>query len=122
MFYQSPRRVLAFLDELLAVLGDRQAVLARELTKIHEEFIRGSISQIKEILSARDTVKGECTLLVEAAAQEDGRPAETDWEQVLKTALEQEHRPVGEVAREIAGRFGLKKREVYNKALELKAE
>ena len=44
IFYESPRRVLGFIKELISVLGDRQAVLGREMTKLHEEFIRGELS------------------------------------------------------------------------------
>jgi 16S rRNA (cytidine1402-2'-O)-methyltransferase len=120
VFYQSPRRLMDFLDELQAVLGDRQAVLARELTKIHEEFIRGPISAIKRELARREAVKGECTLLVEGTDREDSPIAAADWERILQGALERNDRAVGEIAKEIAGRFGLKKREVYNKALALK--
>lgn len=120
VFYQSPRRLMDFLDELQAVLGDRQAVLARELTKIHEEFIRGPISAIKGELARREAVRGECTLLVEGTGREERPIAEADWEQHLQAALERQDSSVGEIAKEIAGRFGLKKREVYNKALQIK--
>ena len=64
IFYQSPRRINGFLDELLEALGDRQAVLAREMTKIHEEFIRGPLSHIQAQLMEKEALKGECTLLV----------------------------------------------------------
>ena len=70
IFYESPRRLPAFLAELLTVFGDRQAVLSRELTKFHEEFLRGRISEILSVLSRRPSVKGECTLLVIGRPQE----------------------------------------------------
>ncbi len=63
IFYESPRRLLSTLKDLLEVMGDRQIVIARELTKIFEEMIRGRTSEIIELLKDR-TIKGEVTILV----------------------------------------------------------
>ena len=63
IFYESPRRVLSFLNDALAVLGDRSGVVCREMTKRYEEFIRGSISEMLADLSGRREIKGECTLV-----------------------------------------------------------
>lgn len=63
IFYESPRRLLITLKDLLAVLGDRQIVIARELTKIFEEMIRGRTSEVIELLEDK-TIKGEITILV----------------------------------------------------------
>jgi 16S rRNA (cytidine1402-2'-O)-methyltransferase len=63
IFYESPRRLITTLKDLLAVLGDRQIVIARELTKIFEEMIRGRISEVIELLEDK-TIKGEITILV----------------------------------------------------------
>ena len=68
VLYESPHRVVATLKNVLAVLGDRQVVLARELTKIHEEFIRGAISQILPKLES-EKPKGEFTILITGVAQ-----------------------------------------------------
>jgi len=64
IFYESPHRILATLRDLIEMMGDRQAVLCRELTKVHEEKIRGQLSLIVKTLAARP-IKGEITLLVE---------------------------------------------------------
>ncbi|MGD8888117.1 MAG: 16S rRNA (cytidine(1402)-2'-O)-methyltransferase, partial [Desulfobacterales bacterium] len=64
IFYESPKRVVMLLEEMLAVLGNRSAVLAREMTKLHEEFLRGRLTEIAENLKKRPEIKGECTLLV----------------------------------------------------------
>ena len=61
IFYEAPHRLKNFLQELEEVFGDRQAVLARELTKIHEEFLRGKLSELKTI----DEPRGEFVVLVE---------------------------------------------------------
>jgi len=63
ILYESPRRLLATLEDLFAVLGDRQIVIARELTKLFEEVIRGSISEVITLLGDR-TIKGEVTIVV----------------------------------------------------------
>lgn len=69
IFYESPRRLVATLHSLMAVLGDRQIVIAREMTKVFEEMIRGSISEVTALLAAK-TIRGEVTIVV------SGCPAE----------------------------------------------
>jgi 16S rRNA (cytidine1402-2'-O)-methyltransferase len=70
VFYEAPHRTLATLADLEAVWGPAlRVVVARELTKIHEEFLRGTVSAARQELSARDRVRGEITLLVEALPQ-----------------------------------------------------
>jgi 16S rRNA (cytidine1402-2'-O)-methyltransferase len=68
VLFESPHRILASLDDLAAVLGDRPAALGRELTKLHEETLRGSLSDIRRQLGRRTAIKGELTLVVGAAA------------------------------------------------------
>ena len=58
IFYQSPKRLLAFLEELRAVCGDRRAVLGREMSKMFEEFLRGRLSEISTALGRREEIKG----------------------------------------------------------------
>lgn len=65
IFYEAPHRILATLTDLVEILGaKRPIVLARELTKVHEEFIRGPVAEVLENLKGRDAVKGEITLLI----------------------------------------------------------
>ncbi len=66
-FYETPHRILAALDDARAALGDRRAVVARELTKAHEEFVRGRLSEIGAELASREAIKGEIVLLIEGA-------------------------------------------------------
>lgn len=67
VIYESPHRILATLAEAVEVLGDRRAILGRELTKVHEEVIAGTLTSLRERLAAR-TVRGEFTLIVEPAS------------------------------------------------------
>jgi 16S rRNA (cytidine1402-2'-O)-methyltransferase len=65
--YESPQRLVGSLENALAVLGDVEVAVARELTKLHEEVIRGTISGVLEDLRARESIRGEITLIFAAA-------------------------------------------------------
>ncbi len=119
VFYESPKRIVEFLKTLQQVLGDRQAVLGREMTKTHEEFLRGSFSQIHATLAGRDAVKGECTLLVAGVA--DG--PQTAWsavERKLETALRDPSVKLNLLAKDFARKYGFPKRRIYETALKIK--
>ena len=76
IFYEAPHRILETLGDIVEVLGEsRPVVVSRELTKLHEEFLRGAAGKILEKLKARETVKGEITLLIGKAASEDAHVA-----------------------------------------------
>jgi 16S rRNA (cytidine1402-2'-O)-methyltransferase len=67
VFYEAPHRILETLADLEAVWGpDLRVVVARELTKIHEEFLRSTVAEARKELASRDRIRGEITLLVEA--------------------------------------------------------
>ena len=71
--YESPHRILESLEDIETELGTRPIVLARELTKIHEEFLRGSAAEIHAVLSGRDSIKGEITLVIGQAVRQPSR-------------------------------------------------
>jgi 16S rRNA (cytidine1402-2'-O)-methyltransferase len=72
VFYEAPHRVVEALTDVVEVLGNaRHVVIAREVTKLHEEFLRGRAGEILEVLKARAAVKGEITLLIGKAEEED---------------------------------------------------
>ncbi len=74
VFYEAPHRIVETLADIVEVLGStRHVVIAREVTKLHEEFLRGRTGEILETLKARDGVKGEITLLIGKAEEEDAR-------------------------------------------------
>jgi len=64
IFYETPHRIVEALADIETVLGERPVVVARELTKVHEEFLRGTAGEIRTALAARPSVKGEITLLI----------------------------------------------------------
>jgi 16S rRNA (cytidine1402-2'-O)-methyltransferase len=69
VFYESPHRILKTLDQLLEILGDRNIVLCRELTKIYEEFLRGQISLVLDELKKKPNVKGEFVVILEGNSE-----------------------------------------------------
>ncbi|MDY6824633.1 MAG: 16S rRNA (cytidine(1402)-2'-O)-methyltransferase [Thermodesulfobacteriota bacterium] len=117
LFYESPRRVMALLAAIFEVMGDRQAVLCREMTKPYEEFIRGSVSQILEGLEGRDALKGEVTLVVAGAA---GGAAPALPVADLKKAVEAANCGSSELAKILAAVTGLPRRRLYEDILSVK--
>jgi 16S rRNA (cytidine1402-2'-O)-methyltransferase len=72
VFYEAPHRAVESLEDVCEVLGkSRHVVIAREVTKLHEEFLRGRAAEVLENLKAREAVKGEITMLIGKAAEED---------------------------------------------------
>ena len=69
IFYEAPHRILESLEAIETVLGPRPVVVARELTKIHEEYLRGTAAEVRAQLAARDAVKGEITVLIGKATE-----------------------------------------------------
>jgi 16S rRNA (cytidine1402-2'-O)-methyltransferase len=74
VFYEAPHRIVEALSDVVEVLGkDRHVVIAREVTKLHEEFLRGRAGEVLETLKARDGVKGEITLLIGKVEPQDAQ-------------------------------------------------
>ena len=100
-------------------MGDRDGVLAREMTKRHEEFIRGRLSEILKVLEARSGIKGECTLLV--TGLNENRSVE--WEAVkneIQDQLKSSAESVSSLARKISQKYALPKNRVYQEALKIR--
>ena len=121
IFYESPRRILALLAEIEDAMGDRYAVFAREMTKRHEEFLRGRLSEIAMQLKDRNIIKGECTLLVAGCDREE----DLSWDVVmerLRAAVMNRRDSLASIAREIAAASGISKNKIYTQALRIKKE
>ncbi len=113
--YESPHRILESLGDLAEVLGARPVVLGRELTKLHEEFLRGTAADIREKLAARPSIKGEMTLVIGGAPEHvavDGDPKE------IVARLEQQGLERMEAIKAAAKQLGLPKRVVYQAVAE----
>ena len=76
LFYEAPHRIVETLTDVVEVLGEaRHVVIAREVTKLHEEFLRGRAGEVLENLKAREAVKGEITLLIGKAEEGEASAA-----------------------------------------------
>jgi len=121
IFYENPGRILAFMEDLADVMGDRYGVLCREMTKLHEEFLRGVLSEIMDVLRERPAVKGECTLLVKGCEEDNEVSLDVVRAELIK-GLAKKGSKLSEVTRTVAQKYGLPKNKVYEEALKLKAE
>ncbi len=112
VFYESPHRVAASLADCLAVLGDRQASISRELSKIHEETLTGKISQLITIIDAK--AKGEFVLVIDRATSE-AAIAEKDTPDLKERvrALEAEGMTSRDALKKAAKELGLARSEAY---------
>ena len=114
IFYEAPHKLKATLEDMLEILGDRKIVLARELTKIHEEFIRGKISEIIENLNE---VKGEFVLIVEGNNESK---KDIELKELNNLSLEEHYKfyeekgiTKKEIIKQIAKDKGVNKNEIY---------
>lgn len=113
IFYESPQRVAAFLREAAEIFGDRRACVVRELTKIHEEILRGTLPELAEEVSRRASVLGEITVVIGGGT----KTVELSVEEIVRGALEDASGSSRDLAREIAERTGLSRKEVYAEIL-----
>lgn len=119
IYYESPRRIIRLISSAITAFGDRQACLARELTKQYEEFIRGPLSLILSTLGARETIKGECVLFIKGV---DEQPVELSLDQIeamIMDGLNQNMR-TGELAKKISSLANCPKSRIYDMILTLK--
>ncbi|MCU1272988.1 MAG: Uroporphyrin-III C/tetrapyrrole (Corrin/Porphyrin) methyltransferase [Bryobacterales bacterium] len=115
IFYEAPHRILDTLADVDRIMGARPVVVARELTKTHEEFLRGTAQQVLEILRTRNTVKGEITLLIGKAAKSEAPLPEPASIEEAVSACEREGLTRMDAIKAVARRHGLSKREVYQR-------
>jgi 16S rRNA (cytidine1402-2'-O)-methyltransferase len=119
VFFEAPHRLAASLADLAELLGARPAAVARELTKLFEEVRRGPLDELAAHYAEHPDIKGEIAVVIggpgEAAAPRAGA-----LDEALRTALA--GASVKDAAAEVAARYGLKRREVYARALELRRE
>jgi 16S rRNA (cytidine1402-2'-O)-methyltransferase len=117
IFLETPHRLLAALEDLAAVLGERQIAVARELTKLHEEILRGTIVELVTHFE-NQTPRGEITLVIAGATE-----PQAAWPEARLRAEIEAHLSGGEkasqVARQLAVESDWPRRKVYNLVMEL---
>ena len=119
IFYEAPHKLKTTLTEMLEILGDRNIVLARELTKIHEELIRGKLS---DILENMDDVKGEFVVIVEGNSESK---KDIELKELNRMSLDEQYEiyekqglSKKEIVKQIAKNRGVSKNEIYQYFLE----
>jgi 16S rRNA (cytidine1402-2'-O)-methyltransferase len=113
--FESPHRIVDALADVASTLGDRRIAVSRELTKLHEEVLRGTAMEVHKILSARPSVKGEITLVIAPPEQNTLQASD----QTIETAIDDALRsmPAAKAAADIAKRFDLAKKDIYTRIL-----
>jgi 16S rRNA (cytidine1402-2'-O)-methyltransferase len=114
--YESPERLLESLDDALEILGDTEVTVAREMTKIHEEYVSGSIGAVIENLRERGAVRGEVTIVF-GAAHHDRALVSPDEVKAEFERLRDEGMRRNDAVKTVAEKFGLRKNDVYKMLL-----
>jgi 16S rRNA (cytidine1402-2'-O)-methyltransferase len=115
ILYESPHRILETLADMAEIFGDRPVVVARELTKIHEEFLRGTAAEIYAQLAQRGSVKGEFTVLI---GKSETANTSIDPLTEIERLQREEHLDRMAAIKAVAKALDLPKRELYRLALE----
>jgi len=113
IFYEAPHRIFETLKDMEEIFGQRQAALAKEITKMHEEILRGTISEIVDMLETR-TIAGEYVIIVEGKSKEA-----VSIEEALEEVKSLMKRGKGrkEAVKIVAEGYGLSKKELYDRSL-----
>ena len=116
-FYEAPHRIEAALKDAAETLGNRRAVVARELTKLHEEFVRGTLNELVEQFSQVGTARGEMVLIISGEAVEvsPANPEQTNTERLVERVneLEREGLDSKDALKSAARELGIKRDEAY---------
>jgi len=120
IFYESPRRIIAVIESMMEIFGDRYAVFSREMTKTYEEFLRGDFSELLAELKTRQSIKGEITLLV-SGVKIDKPFCFEDIRDQVEAELKNGKTGVLQLAKQLSKSCGVSKNMLYDKILELKS-
>ena len=122
VFYEAPHRILTFLESLEEILGDRECMICRELTKVYEEVLRGTLSDVSCQLKDRPSIKGEFTIVVEGASQKLlTHPEDKVLHAHCKKFLEEGFTPK-QVALIIQHIFGISRNRAYSIVMQAKGQ
>ncbi|MDH3393752.1 MAG: 16S rRNA (cytidine(1402)-2'-O)-methyltransferase [Desulfobulbaceae bacterium] len=118
IFYESPQRIVAALEDCFAVFGDRRISVAREITKMYEEFFIGSLAEAIADFKHRDKIKGEFVVIV-AGGEEEEQPTADDLDALLVWYRDNSELSLKDASRRVAKDMGLSRSQVYRRALDL---
>ena len=120
IWFESPRRVVVFLEELIQVFGNRKAVVARELTKVYQEVLRDNLCSLVVELKLREQIKGEFIILLENFKPSHEKKIDDVTKKEIKKLLEFE--TLKSVVTKISSETDYPKNIIYNEALKIKGE
>jgi len=119
VFYEAPHRLLRSLSDMITVMGPRRASVARELTKMHEEFLHGTLPELLLQIESREKIRGECVIVVERPVRGTD---EVSYPDSLREHLRMEMKETGlsrnEALKTIARKRGIPRRQAYAMLLE----
>jgi len=116
IFYEAPHRLLGALEDIVEVLGaHRHVVVAREVTKIYEEFVRDTAAEVLESFKKRDEIRGEITILIGRAEEQHGPPAVKlkNARSRVRELMKAEEIDEKEAMKRVAKEMGISKSDVY---------
>jgi len=117
IFYEAPHRLKETLADMAEIFGDREVAIGREISKVHEEFLRGALREILATVE-QQTVRGEITLVVQGATS--GAPVSEEGVISEIRQLAENGMRVKEISELVGARHGISKREIYRLALQVK--
>ena len=120
IWFESPRRVVVFLEELIQIFGNRKAVVARELTKVYQEVLRDNLCSLVVELKLRKQIKGEFIILLENFKPSREKKLDDVTKKEIKKLLEFE--TLKSVVKKISNATNYSKNIIYNEALKIKGE
>ena len=113
VFYESPHRILATLEDLVSIAPEAEIAICRELTKLHEEVVRGIVPMVKADLEKRESIRGEIVLVVGPVAREE-KTATPDQIREEFVRLRDSGMRRTDAVKVLAERFSLSRRELYD--------
>ncbi|MGD8251572.1 MAG: 16S rRNA (cytidine(1402)-2'-O)-methyltransferase [Desulfobacterales bacterium] len=122
VWYESPQRVLPLIRELTDQWGNRRAAACRELTKLHEEIIRGRLAEIADSLFQKNDIKGEFVLVVEGSDRHSAPHSVADIRGEILEQLRTSDSDTNRLARDLSDKYGLSKKRVYEEVLKAKGK
>lgn len=116
IFYESPRRLKRTMNVLLETLGERNVCVAREMTKLHEEAIRGTTSEVISVLSQRESLRGEVTVVVDGSREKPGAESLVKAESKLRE-MKERGLTLSDAVCEVSKTEGVSRNSAYDTAL-----
>ena len=118
VFYESPKRLVGALQAIAAAYSRRQVVVCRELTKMHEEVVRGAADELATAFAKRDSVKGEIVIVIEPSTSDDACAIDPATVHARAAELAAQGERSKAIAKQLAQEFGISRNDAYNAALE----